>query len=57
MLGWECELETQTKVREHFTIMEKAPTRALYWLKAPKQLAECLHSVLNVKALVGTFNQ
>ena len=28
-------LELQTKVREHFTILEKAPTRAFTWLKAP----------------------
>ena len=31
--GWTVEL--QTKVREDFTIMEKAPTRAFSWLKAP----------------------
>ena len=35
MLGWECELEPQTKVREHFTIMENAPSKALDWLAAP----------------------
>ena len=28
-------LELQTKVREYFTITEKAPIRALSWLKAP----------------------
>ena len=33
MLGWECELEPQTKVREHFTIMENAPSRIIFWLK------------------------
>ena len=28
-------LELQTKAHEDFTIMEKAPTRVLSWLKAP----------------------
>ena len=28
-------VELQIKVREDFTIMEKAPTRAFSWLKAP----------------------
>ena len=28
-------LELQTKVREYFTITEKAPSRAFSWLKAP----------------------
>ena len=28
-------LEPQTKLREDFTIMEKAPTKAFYWLKVP----------------------
>ena len=28
-------LELQTKVRKDFTITEKAPTRAFFWLKAP----------------------
>ena len=27
--------ELQTKLREDFTIMEKAPTRAFSWLKVP----------------------
>ena len=31
--GWGLEL--QTKVREDITIMEKVPTRAFSWLKAP----------------------
>ena len=30
-----CAVELQTKVREDFTITEKAPTRAFSWLKAP----------------------
>ena len=28
-------LELQTKIREDFTITEKVPTRAYFWLKAP----------------------
>ena len=28
-------LELETKVLKHFTIMEKAPTKAFSWLKAP----------------------
>ena len=31
----EITLELQTKAHEDFTIMEKAPTRVLSWLKAP----------------------
>ena len=46
-----CLLELQTKVREKITIMEKAPTMIYACL------AQCLNSVLNVKALVDTFNQ
>ena len=41
--------EGQMKVREDFTIREKAPTGP--WVNMPAQ-----HSVLNVKALVGAFN-
>ena len=52
-------LDLQTKVREDFTIMEKASTRAFSWLKAATYhgLMPVLHSVLNVNALVDTFNQ
>ena len=31
----QCPVELQTKVREGFTITEKASTRAFSWLKAP----------------------
>ena len=31
-------LKLPTKVHEDFTITEKAPTRALFWLKAPSAL-------------------
>ena len=31
-------VELQTKVREDFTITEKAPTRAFPWLKAPTSI-------------------
>ena len=31
----EWRLELQTKVREDFTIKEKAPTRTFSWLKVP----------------------
>ena len=32
-----CKLELQTKILKDFTIMEKAPNRALSWLKAPTE--------------------
>ena len=35
--------ELQSKVREDFTIMEKAPTSAFSWLKAPTR---CFHKTL-----------
>ena len=31
----DCKLKLQTNVRKDFTIMEKDPTRVLYWLKVP----------------------
>ena len=34
-------VELQTKVREDFTIAEKAPTKAFSWLKAPTY--KCCH--------------
>ena len=51
--GWSQEL--QTKVREDFTITEKAPTRAVF--KHLLSMVLILHSVLNVKVLVAAFNQ
>ena len=33
-----CRLELETKVREDFTIMETAPTRAFSLLKAPTKI-------------------
>ena len=50
MLGWECELEPQTKVREHFTIMENAPSRALSWLR---QLLELLHFIKTLSTMLN----
>ena len=37
-LGAAGAIELGTKLREDFTISEKAPTRALSWLKAPTHL-------------------
>ena len=35
--------ELQTKVREDFTIMEKTPTMAFSWFKAPTTLSHLRH--------------
>ena len=44
--GWSLEL--QTKVREYFTITEKAPTRAFSLLKVPT-------STITFKTLLGHY--
>ena len=74
-MDWLLDIELQTKVpkvRKHFTIIEKAPTRAFSWLKVPtiaftfktllrhfakQALTHGKSSVLNVKAVVTAFNQ
>ena len=47
-------VELETKVCKDFTITEKAPTK-VNWVNVC--FAYCPNSVLNVKVLVGAFNQ
>ena len=59
-ITWGQALEVDTKIREDFTITEKAPTRAFTWLKAPTRhyakhaLTDCAFN--QVEALAGAFS-